>query len=59
MKSTFAYCTNGMFYFRIFGYGLVFSDIHKFGYSFSERNGYSKYLKIGNIKITTLKPTGL
>ena len=40
-----------LFWFRIFGYGLSFS---KGRLLFSERYGYTKYLKIGNIKISFL-----
>lgn len=41
-----------IFWFRIFGYGLCFNKTIKF----SQRIGKSKYLKIGDCIITTLKP---
>jgi hypothetical protein len=40
-----------LFWFRIFGYGLSFS---KGELSFSEKHGYIKYLKVGNIRISFL-----
>ena len=49
------YCGRGMFWFRIFGKGLHFRNINKHPLVFSERNGYTKYLLIGNIVIKVLK----
>jgi len=45
----------GHFWFRVFGYGLSFMnrDIHP--PLFSERNGYSKVLRIGKWSIKGLK----
>lgn len=42
------YSAKGKFWFRILGYGLSFKDITIHEMIFSERNGYAKYLKIGN-----------
>jgi hypothetical protein len=44
-------CYKDLFWFRIFGYGLSFA---KGDLSFSEKHGYSKYLKIRNIRISFL-----
>lgn len=41
------------FWFRIYGYGLAFSTM---GLLFSERNGYSKVLQLGKIKVKWLRP---
>lgn len=41
------------FWFRVFGYGLCISTMEP---NFSERNGYTKTLRIGRIKIKALKP---
>lgn len=38
---------NDFGWFRLFGIGLKWKDINK-GLTFSERNGYKKYLKIKN-----------
>lgn len=46
------YKGEGIFWFRLFGYGLSFNKTMKF----SQRYGYSKYLKIGDVIITALKP---
>ena len=51
------YCSHksdGRFWFRIFGYGLNFKDVTKHTLLFSERNSYTKYLKIGKWCITFL-----
>lgn len=48
MKIFSGYKTNGLFWFRFFGYGLHGKDTTKNRLLFSERNGYRKYLKIGN-----------
>jgi hypothetical protein len=47
---------NGLFWFRVFGYGLHFKNIKKRFLLFSERNGYRKRLQIGNWSIRTLVP---
>lgn len=46
-----------VYWFRIFGYGLHFKLVHE-GYEplFSERNGHTKVLKIGKLRIKALKP---
>ena len=41
-----------IFWFRVFGYGLSFNKKMKF----SQRCGYSKYVRVGEVIITTLKP---
>ena len=42
------YKGDGFYWFRLFGRGLKFKDITKHRLLFSERNGYEKYIKIGN-----------
>lgn len=42
------------FWFRIFGYGIAVSTLKPV---FSERNGYTKIIKIGRVKIKLLKPS--
>lgn len=44
-----------MFWFRIYGIGLCFRNINNHPLRFSERLGYTKYLRIGNIVIEYLK----
>jgi len=41
---------------RIFGYGFSFKDVMIHELLFSQRNGYTKSLTIGNWIISTLKP---
>lgn len=48
------YKTDGFYWFRLFGYGLVIKDLTKYEPLFSERNGYKKRLKIKNWSITFL-----
>lgn len=43
-----------MFWFRICGIGLSFRNINRWPLLFSERNGYTKYFRIGNIVIKYL-----
>lgn len=42
-----SYKADGIFWFRIFGKGLVIEDRNKIPALFSERNGYTKVLRIG------------
>ncbi len=47
-RSVFSkYRRKGFWWFRIFGYGLHGKDITKNDLTFSERNGFSRHLKIG------------
>lgn len=48
--------SKGYFWFRLFGYGLHVKDSTITPMLFSERNGYTKYLKVGKWKIKILKP---
>jgi len=50
------YKDDGFWWFRFWGYGLHGKNIKKHGLLFSERNGYTKYFKIGNWIIKILKP---
>lgn len=50
------YKGKGIYWFRITGYGLCFKHMKYFNLSFSQRNGYTKYLKIGKLLITVLTP---
>ena len=49
------YKTKGMWWFRIFGYGLHCKDVKIYPLLFSEREGHKKYLKIGRWIIKWLK----
>jgi len=49
------YSEKGFFWFRIFGYGLVFKNLKTHKMLFSERYKYCKCLKIGNLLIRVLK----
>jgi hypothetical protein len=51
------YKSNGFFWFRFFGRGFCFKDSSKHRLLFSQRNGYSKYLKIGGWIISYLPKT--
>jgi hypothetical protein len=42
-------------WFRIFGVGLSWRDIGAYGLLFSERNGYSRYLRIGKWIVKPVK----
>jgi hypothetical protein len=55
MKAFVGFKGDGFCWFRIFGYGLHFKDITKHKLLFTERYGHTKYLKIGNWIIITLK----
>lgn len=44
----------GIFWFRIFGKGLHFKNVNTHPLLFSERNGYSKCLRVGNWSIRVL-----
>lgn len=54
-KYLYIYQHYGIFFFRIFGYGLHFKDISKCQPTFSERNNKGIF-SIGNLKIKFLKP---
>jgi hypothetical protein len=58
MTEIFAYSrSKGMFWFRIFGYGISFQNLKHKPLTFSERNGYAKKLvKIGTTYIKLLGP---
>lgn len=45
----------GSLWFRIFGLGLSISDIRKWPQTFSQRNGYTRWFKLGRFKIVILK----
>ena len=55
MKILSYYYENRFGWFRIFGIGLKFKDITIHKMLFSEKNGYSKNIKIGNWLIGYLK----
>lgn len=56
MKNTFFVLSNGLWFFRIFGYGLHWKNTDKHPLLFSQRNGYRKALTIGNWCFTILRP---
>lgn len=39
---------DGYFWFRLFGRGLSFKDLNKHDFIFSEREGYTKFIRIKN-----------
>jgi hypothetical protein len=41
------------FWFRVFGYGVAVSTMVP---NFSERNGYTPYLRFGRVKLVGLRP---
>lgn len=56
MRIFCGYKTDGMFWFRVFGYGLHGKNIAKHELTFSERNGYQKRFTIGSWSFKFLKP---
>lgn len=52
------YTYPGGFWFSIFGYGLSIVNRNKHAALFSERNGYTKVLRIGRYAITELGRRG-
>ena len=59
MKWTNIFCyyrTDGFLWFRILGHGLVIKDINKYPLIFSERYGYTKYIKIGKYIVRYISP---
>ena len=50
------YFEKGLFWFRIFGYGLHIKDTKRHQLMFSERNGLTKYWKVGVWIVRVLKP---
>jgi len=55
MKKIIGYSEKGLWWFRIFGYGLHWKRISEHNLLFSERNGY-RGLKINNWFFKILKP---
>jgi len=51
-KILYYHKSKNIFWFRIFNYGLCFNTTMRF----SQRYGYTKYIKIGKWIITILKP---
>lgn len=52
------YYTNHFLWFRIFGYGLKIKHIDYHRLTFSERNGYVKFIMIGKWCVCWLKKGG-
>lgn len=53
------YCSakaDGIFWFRVFGFGLVIKDTRKHRPYFSERNGLVYWMKLGNWRVRWLTP---
>lgn len=46
-EAFYMYRFNGMGWFRIYGYGLIWKDTTRRQLTFSERNGLKKRLRIG------------
>jgi len=56
LKNIFYYYNkDGLFWFRLFGYGISIKDLNKQRLYFSERYGYTKHLIIGNYSVAILK----
>lgn len=51
-----SYSIKGMWWFRIYGYGICWRNTQKHGLLFSERNGFKKVLNIRNWVFEWLKP---
>lgn len=49
MKILQTYKGSGIWWFRIFGYGIGCKNIKKHPLLSSEKDGYYKYIKIGNL----------
>jgi len=54
-KNLFIGHTRGLFYFRVFGYGLWFASYSSMPAPFSERNGYVKVLRFKNWRMKVLR----
>lgn len=50
------YYAEGYFWFRIFGYGLHIKDAKRHQLMFSERNGLTRYWKVGGWVVRVLTP---
>ena len=56
-KLFYLYRTDGLFWFRFFGgYGFGGRNILKHRLFFGERNGYIKFVKVGNWIFKIMKP---
>ncbi len=53
------YIIKGLWWFRVFGYGLRAKNLKLYGLLFSEREGYAKYYRIGNWSFKALKGWGI
>lgn len=56
MKIFYKHKSEGLFWFRIFGYGVSIKDLKKNTLRFSERNGFKNLLIINRYAYTILKP---
>lgn len=45
---------NKHFWIRLFGHGIGIKSLKRWSLTFSQRNGFQKYIKIGNIVIYKL-----
>ncbi len=48
--------SNGIYWFRLFGYGLMWKNVNYHSLLFSQRNGYNRSLELGNWYIEILTP---
>lgn len=55
MKIFSSYSSDGFWWFRVFGVGFSGKETTKNFLTFSERYGYTKYIRIGNWIITIIK----
>jgi hypothetical protein len=56
MRIFYYHKSDGFFWFRIFGYGLVFKDLTKYQMRFSERYEYANSIRIGKWLIRPINP---
>ncbi len=57
MRNTFVVSKEGLYFFRVFGWGLWLADKREHRPLFSERNGYRKVLWLNkNWRVMLLRP---
>ena len=56
MKLFSGFSTGSMGWFRILGFGLTWKDMRKHNLMFSERYGFTKYIRVGNWVFKGLTP---
>ena len=54
MKILQHFYRDSFFWIRLFGYGIGIKDVNKYPLTFSQRNGHSKYIRLGKWVIYVL-----